>query len=114
MSGVNKAIIIGNVGSDPESKRVGESTVANFSVATSEKYKDKETTEWHRIVVWGKLAEIVAQYVRKGSLVCVEGKIQTREWEGKDGSKQRTTEINASQVTFLGKRKEGGGGTEQW
>lgn len=102
MSSLNKAIIIGHLGKDPELRPVGEGNVCNFSVATSEKYKDKETTEWHRIVVWGKLADICGKYLTKGQQVCVEGKIQTRMWE-KDGVKQYSTEIVASDVRFLSK-----------
>ena len=102
MSSLNKAIIIGHLGKDPELRPVGEGNVCNFSVATSEKYKDKETTEWHRIVVWGKLADICGKHLAKGSQVCVEGKIQTRTWE-KDGVKQYSTEIVASDVRFLSK-----------
>lgn len=102
MSSLNKAIIIGHLGKDPELRPVGEGNVCNFSVATSEKYKDKETTEWHRVVVWGKLADVCGKHLAKGSQVCVEGKIQTRTWE-KDGVKQYSTEIVASDVRFLSK-----------
>jgi single-strand DNA-binding protein len=107
MSSLNKAIIIGNLGRDPESKTTGSGmTITNFSVATSDKHKGEERTEWHRVVAFGKTAEICAQYLRKGSQVCVEGKIQTRDWEGKDGQKRYTTEIIAQNVQFIG----GGGG----
>lgn len=110
MSGVNKVIIVGNLGKDPEVKAAGQSTVANFSLATSESYTDKsgakqEKTEWHRIVAWGKLAELAGQYLKKGRQVYVEGKLQTREWE-KDGQKKYTTEIVASNITFLGGKQE--------
>jgi single-strand DNA-binding protein len=105
MASVNKAIIVGNLGKDPELNSAGGQAVANFSVATSEKYTDKtgenrEKTEWHRIVVWGKLAEVCSKYLRKGSPVYIEGKIQTRSWE-KEGVKQYTTEIVALSVQFL-------------
>ncbi len=109
MSGVNKVILIGNLGRDPETKYVGETTVCNFSIATSEKWKDKnsgqsqEKTEWHRIVCWRRLAEICSQYLKKGSQVYVEGKLQTRSWE-QDGSTRYTTEIVANSVQFLGVR----------
>lgn len=102
MSGVNKVFIVGHVGKDPESRAAGESTKCQFSVATSEKVKDQERTEWHRVVTWGKQAELCAKYVAKGSLVAVDGKIQTREYE-KDGQKRYVTEIIANNVTFLGK-----------
>ena len=113
MSGVNKVIIVGNLGKDPEVKAVGQNTVANFSLATSESYTDKsgqkqEKTEWHKIVAWGKLAELAGQYLKKGRQVYVEGKLQTREYE-KDGQKRYSTEIVASSVTFLG---GGSGGKE--
>jgi single-strand DNA-binding protein len=113
VSGVNKVIIVGNLGKDPEVKAVGQTTVANFSLATSESYTDKsgqkqEKTEWHKIVAWGKLAELAGQYLKKGRQVYVEGKLQTREYE-KDGQKRYSTEIVASSVTFLG---GGSGGKE--
>lgn len=110
---MNKAIILGRLGKNPEIRATqnGQS-VANFSVATSEKWTDKsgkkeERTEWHRIVVWGKLAELCDQYLKKGSQVCVEGKIMTREWIAKDGSSRWTTEIQASEVRFLDGKPEG-------
>lgn len=109
MSGMNKAIIIGNVGEDPKVRPAGESSVANFSVATSEKFEKNgekhERTEWHRCVAWGKLADIVGQYVKKGSQIAVEGKIQTRSYE-KDGQTRYSTEIVASSVVLLGSRKQ--------
>ena len=106
MSGVNKVILIGRLGGDPELKDLGSSKVCNFSMATSEKFKDKsgqqqEKTEWHRIVVWGNLAEVCAKYLAKGKQAFVEGKLQTRAWENKEGVKQYTTEINAFSVQFL-------------
>ena len=109
MSGyLNKAIIIGNIGRDPElRKTTGGNPVTDFSVATTEKYKDKqgqrqEQTEWHNIVVWGKLAEIAAQYLKKGSSVYVEGKIQTQSWDD-NGVKKYKTEIVASNFQMLDK-----------
>ena len=114
MAGVNKAILIGNLGRDPELRTTpnGQSVV-NFTLATSETWTDKsgervERTEWHRIVVWGRTAETCAQYLSKGRTVYIEGRIQTREWEDKDGHKRYTTEINASTVNFIGPRTSGG------
>jgi len=119
VSGVNKVIIVGNLGKDPEVKAVGQTTVANFSLATSESYtKDgqkQEKTEWHKIVAWGKLAELAGQYLRKGRQVYVEGKLQTREYE-KDGQKRYSTEIVANNITFLGGGsggREAGGKTDE-
>ena len=105
--GINKAIILGNVGRDPEARQVGENTVVNFSVATSDRrFKDPATgkprTEWHNVVAWGKLAGIIAQYVTKGSMVYIEGRIQTRSWEDKEGNKRYTTEVVADQLEMLG------------
>jgi single-strand DNA-binding protein len=113
--GVNKAILIGNLGADPEVRfTTGGQAVANFRIATSESWKDKngqqqERTEWHRIVVWGKLAELCGEYLKKGRQCFVEGRIQTREWTNKENQKQYTTEVVATQVTFLGGRPEGAG-----
>jgi len=108
MPGVNKAILVGNLGRDPELRYTQNGqAVVNFTLATSENWTDKsgekvERTEWHRVVVWGKLGELCAQYLSKGRTVYVEGRIQTREWEDKDGNKRHTTEINAQTVQFLG------------
>lgn len=105
MAGINKAIILGNVGQDPE-LRGNESAIATVSIATSETWKDKNTgekqekTEWHRVVFFGKLAEIVGMYVKKGSKLYIEGKIQTRSWE-QDGVKRYTTEIVAKEMQML-------------
>ena len=108
MSSVNKALIIGNLGQDPEIKYTHSgSPVANLSVATSERWKDKNTgeqkeqTEWHRVVVFGRLAEIAEQYLKKGSKIFIEGKIQTRDWEDADGNKKYTTEVVAREMTML-------------
>ena len=115
MASVNKVILIGNLGRDPELRYTQSgSAVTNFTLATNEKWKDKEgnnqeRTEWHRVVVWGKSAENCAQYLQKGRSVYVEGKLQTREWEGKDGNKRYTTEIVAQAVQFLGGRGESAG-----
>jgi single-strand DNA-binding protein len=111
--GVNKAILIGNLGADPEVRFTqGGQAVANFRMATSESWKDKngqqqERVEWHRIVVWGKLAELCGEYLKKGRQCYVEGRLQTREWTNKENQKQYTTEIVANQVTFLGGRPDG-------
>jgi single-strand DNA-binding protein len=117
MAGVNKVILIGNLGRDPELRYTQSGqAVANFSLATSENWNDKtsgeriERTEWHRIVAWGKTAELCSQYLSKGRTVYVEGRLQTREYEDKEGIKRRTTEIVASNVTFLGSRGGEGGG----
>tara|TARA_B100001113_G_scaffold188493_1_gene154394 strand:+ start:105 stop:527 length:423 start_codon:yes stop_codon:yes gene_type:complete len=111
MSSVNKALIIGNLGQDPEIKYTQSgSPVANLSVATSERWKDKNTgeqkeqTEWHRVVVFGRLAEIAEQYLKKGSKVFIEGKIQTRDWEDSEGNKKYTTEVVAREMTMLDSR----------
>ena len=111
MSSVNKALIIGNLGQDPEIKYTQSgSPVANLSVATSERWKDKnsgeqkEQTEWHRVVVFGRLAEIAEQYLKKGSKVFIEGKIQTRDWEDAEGNKKYTTEVVAREMTMLDSR----------
>jgi single-strand DNA-binding protein len=109
-SGVNKVILIGNLGANPELRYTqGGQAVANFRIATNEKWNDKngqtqERTEWHRVVVWGKLAELCNQYLVKGRQVYVEGRLQTREWTDKENKKNYTTEVVAQQVTFLGGR----------
>jgi single-strand DNA-binding protein len=114
--GVNKVILIGNLGADPEVRFTpGGQAVANFRVATNESWTDKqgqkqERTEWHRIVVWGKLAELCGEYLKKGRQAYVEGRLQTREWTDKENKKNYTTEVVAQTVQFLGGRAEGGGG----
>lgn len=112
--GINKVIIVGNVGNDPETKYMPSgSAVTNFTVATNESWKDKQTgekkerTEWHRVSMFGKLAEIAAQYLRKGSQVYIEGPLRTRKWQAKDGSDRYTTEIVANEMQMLGGK--GGG-----
>ena len=110
---VNKVILVGNLGRDPETRYTGGGqAVANFSVATSETYKDKngerqKRTEWHKIVVWGKQAEIAQQYLKKGSLIFIEGRIQSREWQDKEGQKRTSFEIVANNFRMLGGRSEG-------
>lgn len=107
MSGVNKVILVGRLGNDPEIRYTQQGVaVTNFNMATSENWMDKsgqkqERTEWHRIVVWGKMAEICSQYLAKGRQVFVEGRLQTRQWDDKDGQKRYTTEIVAATVQFL-------------
>lgn len=116
MAGINKVIIVGNLGADPEVRYTPSgSAVANFSVATSESWKDKNTgekkerTEWHRIVVWGKLGELCGEYLSKGRQVYVEGRLQTRSYDDKEGVKRYMTEIIATDVQFLGSKESGGG-----
>ncbi len=109
MSGINKAMIIGRLGQDPEVKYTPNGqAVANFTVATSENWTDKATgskqerTEWHRIVVWGRLAELCKDYLKKGRQVYIDGRLQTRSWDDKEGKKRYITEIVANTVQFLG------------
>jgi len=117
MASVNKVILVGNVGRDPELRYTqGGQPVASFSIATNERFKDKDgnwkdRTEWHRIVAWARLAEVCGEYLRKGSPVYVEGRIQTRDWEDKEGNKRQTTEIVIQTMQMLGRRGEGGGAT---
>jgi single-strand DNA-binding protein len=114
MASVNKVILIGNLGRDPEVRYLPSGdAVANFSIATTEKWKDKngemqEQTEWHRIAFFGRQAEICGEYLRKGSSVFVEGRLQTRKWTDKDGNERSTTEIRGDRMQMLGGR---GGGT---
>lgn len=116
MSSLNKAMIIGRLGQDPEVRYTQSNTaVANMSVATSERYKDrqgewKERTEWHKVVAWGRTAEICQEYLKKGSQVYIEGPIQTSKWEDKDGNTRYTTEIKALTMTMLDSKGSGGGG----
>ena len=119
--GINKVILVGNLGSDPEIRYTGSGTaVCNFSLATSESYKDRdgnqvENTEWHRVVAWARLAEICGEYLKKGRQVYIEGQLQTRQWEDKDGNTKYTTEIKAREMQMLGSRDGGdfdsGGGS---
>ena len=115
--GVNKAIIVGNLGRDPEVRySASGNAIANVTVATTDSWKDRqsgerqERTEWHRVVFFNRLAEIVAEYLKKGSQVFIEGRIQTRKWEDKDGNERWTTEIVANEMQMLGSR--GGGGMQ--
>ncbi len=113
MSSLNRVMLIGRLGRDPEVRYTSDGVpVANFSLATSEFWTDKsgtrqERTEWHNIVAWNKLAELSRRYLAKGRQVFVEGRIQTREWDDREGNKRRTTEVVASQILFVGSRPEG-------
>lgn len=102
MSYLNKAMLIGNVGKDPDIRTANGEKVANFSLATTYRNGDKESTEWHNIVVWGKKAEVIEKYVRKGSSLYVEGMIRTRSWQDKEGVTRYTTEIMANTLQLLG------------
>jgi len=113
--GINKVILVGNLGQDPETRYMPSgSAVTNFTVATNESWKDKQTgeqkerTEWHRVAMFNRLAEIAAEYLRKGSQVYIEGKLRTRKWQDKDGQDRYTTEIIADEMQMLGGR--GGAG----
>ena len=115
--GINKVIIVGNLGQDPETRYMPSgSAVTNFTVATNESWKDKQTgeqkdrTEWHRVAMFNRLAEIAAEYLRKGSQVYIEGKLRTRKWQGQDGNDRYTTEIIADEMQMLGGRGGSGGG----
>jgi single-strand DNA-binding protein len=115
MASLNKVQLIGHLGRDPETKYLPNGdAVTNVSIATSESWKDKTTgekqerTEWHRITFWGRLAEIAGEYLKKGSQVYVEGKLQTRKWQDKDGQDRYTTEIRADEMKMLGGRNGGG------
>ena len=113
---LNKAILIGNLGADPETRFMQDGTcVCNLRLATTEKFKNRngeqqEKTEWHRVVLWGRLGEIANQYLKKGARVYIEGKIETRKWQDKDGNDKYTTEIRANEMKMLGGGSQGGGG----
>ena len=118
MASINKVIIVGNLGKDPEMRSFPNGDqIANVSIATTDRWKDKtsgemkEATEWHRINFNGRLAEIVGQYLKKGSQVYVEGSLRTRKWTDKDGVEKFTTEIRADQMQMLGSRQGMGGGS---
>jgi single-strand DNA-binding protein len=115
--GINKVIIVGNVGGDPETRYMPSgSAVTNLTIATNESWKDKQTgeqkerTEWHRVAMFNRLAEIAAEYLRKGSQVYIEGKLRTRKWQDKSGQDRYTTEIIADEMQMLGGRGGSGGG----
>ncbi len=116
--GINKVIIVGNLGKDPDTRYMPSgSAVTNFTVATNESWKDKATgeqkdrTEWHNVATFNRLAEISAEYLRKGSQVYIEGKLRTRKWQDKTGNDRYTTEIIADEMQMLGGRSGGGGGS---
>ena len=116
MASVNKVILVGNLGRDPEVRNMPNGdAVCNFSIATTDSWKDKssgqkqERTEWHNIVMYRRLAEIAGEYLKKGSSVYIEGRLQTRKWQDKDGHDRYTTEIIADQMQMLGSRGDGGG-----
>ena len=116
--GVNKVILVGTLGADPDTRYTpSNAAVTNLSIATNESWKDKqsgeqkEKTEWHRVVMFNRLAEIATEYLRKGSQVYIEGKIQTRKWEDKEGKDRWTTEIVANEMQMLGSRSSGGNST---
>ncbi|WP_179401248.1 single-stranded DNA-binding protein [Burkholderia guangdongensis] len=117
MASVNKVILVGNLGADPEVRYLPSGdAVANIRLATTDRYKDKasnefkEMTEWHRVAFFGRLAEIVSEYLKKGSSVYIEGRIRTRKWQGQDGQDRYSTEIVADQMQMLGGRGGSGGG----
>ena len=117
MASVNKVIIIGNLGRDPEMRYMPSGdAIANLRIATAEKYKDRngemqESTEWHSVAFFGKTAEVCGQYLKKGSQVYVEGSLRTRKWQDKDGNDRYTTEIRGDRMQMLGSRSGGGSGT---
>lgn len=113
MAGINKVILVGNLGKDPEVRYLeGGTAVANFPIATSETYKDRSSgekktiTEWHNIVVWRGLAEIAEKYLKKGNQVYIEGKLRTRQWQDKDGSNRYTTEVVGENMQMLGGKRD--------
>lgn len=116
MASLNKVMLIGNLGKDPELRyTTSGQAVASFSLATSEKFKNKsgeseERTEWHRVTLWGKLAEIAGEYLSKGKTIYIEGRLQTREWADRDGNKRYTTEIVGDRMQMLGGKGEGSSG----
>ena len=118
MGSVNKVFLVGNLGRDAEQRHTAAGrAVSNFTLATTDTWTDKtsgqrqERTEWHRVVVWGRQAESLQPYLTRGKQICVEGRLQTREWNDRDGNKRYTTEVQADRITLLGSR--GGGGERQ-
>lgn len=111
MAGINKVILIGNLGADPESKQINSGMVTNLSLATSEQWTDKqgakqERTEWHKVVLFGRLAEIAGKYLSKGSKAYIEGKLQTRKWQDQNGQDRYSTEIVGSQLQMLDSKSQ--------
>lgn len=119
MGNLNKVMLIGRLGADPEVRYTQSNTaVATLNLATTERYKDsngeqQESTEWHRIVAWGRLAEICQQYMKKGGQIYVEGSLQTRAWEDREGQKRYTTEVKALSIQMLDSRTDGGSGASR-
>jgi single-strand DNA-binding protein len=119
MASLNKVMLIGNLGKDPEVRyTAGGTAVASFSIATTEKFKGKsgdweEKTEWHNITLWARLAEIAGEYLSKGKTVYIEGRLQTRKWQDKDGKDRYTTEIVGEKMQMLSGKGDGGGGQQQ-
>jgi len=112
--GVNQVEIIGYLSADPDIHQTATGKfVANFTIPTSRKWGEKDVTEWHKIVAWGKVAEVVSRYLKKGSLIRVEGFLSTNAWEDKNGAKHYKTEIIANQITMLGNRQSSGGAAKQ-
>jgi single-strand DNA-binding protein len=118
--GVNKVILVGNLGQDPESRTTpGGTTVTNIRIATTDSWTDKqsgekkEQTEWHTVVMWNRLGEIAAEYLKKGSQVYIEGRLQTRKWQDKEGKDRYSTEVVASDMQMLGGRGGGGGAAQE-
>ena len=119
MGSVNKVFLVGNLGRDAEQRHTTAGrAVSNFTLATTDTWTDKasgqrqERTEWHRVVVWGRQAESLQPYLTKGKQICVEGRLQTREWNDRDGNKRYTTEVQADRITLLGSRGGSGGGRD--
>src|SRR5512143_565945 len=119
MASVNKVILIGNLGRDPETRYTADgAAITNITIATSDRWKDKasgemkESTEWHRVAFFGRLAEIAGEYLRKGRPVYVEGRLRTRKWQDKDGNDKYTTEVVAENMQLLGSREGMGGGAD--
>ncbi|MFN9028789.1 MAG: single-stranded DNA-binding protein [Betaproteobacteria bacterium] len=117
MASINKVILIGNLGRDPETRYTADgAAITNVSIATTDSWKDKasgekkEVTEWHRVVFFDRLAEVAGEYLRKGSQIYVEGRLQTRKWTDKEGQERYTTEIRADRMQMLGSRQGAGGG----
>lgn len=120
MGSVNKVILVGNLGRDAELRYTpGGAAVANFSIATTETWTDKNSgerrdqTEWHRVVLWGKQAETLNDYLKKGRQIYVEGRLQTRQWDDRDGNKRSTTEVRSDRIVLLGGRRDGEGAGRQ-
>jgi len=106
MSGVNKVILIGNLGKDPELRKAGDTSVTTVSLATSKTVKKETYTEWHSVVFWGTTADVVYKYLKKGSQIYVEGELRTRKWTDKDGNDRYQTDVHAQSMVMLGRKNE--------